>query len=155
MSRQPKLDDPEGVLEILEKTGQIKQTAARLGVCAATVSRFLRRHGFVFVPCSYEKWRAYNRNQRARALGAEGWHTADDVARLYKDQHGRCIYCGIRIFMRVMFGYYVDHVVSIVRGGTNWPSNLALCCLRCNSRKCAMPVEEFRLRQGRDRKSSR
>lgn len=152
MSRQPKLDDPKGVLEILEETGQIKRTAARLGVCAATVSRFLRRHGFVFVPCSYEKRRAYNRNQRAQALGAEGSHTADDTARLYKEQHGRCTYCGNRIFMRVRRGYYADHVVSIARGGSNWPANLALCCGHCSSSKGAMPVEEFRLRLGRGRK---
>lgn len=154
MSRQPKLDDPEGVLVILEETGQIKQTAAGLGVCAATVSRFLRRHGFVFAPCSYENRRAYNRNQRAQALGAEGWHTAGDIARLYKDQHGRCSYCGIRLFMRVKYGYCVDHVVAIVRGGSNWPTNLALSCWSCGSSKGAKSVEEYSLKLGRETNSS-
>lgn len=68
-----------------------------------------------------------------------GSHTAADVALLYKDQDGRCLYCGCSIAA----GYHVDHMIPIARGGSNDPENLALACPGCNLSKGARTAAEF------------
>ena len=37
--------------------------------------------------------------------------------------------------------FQVDHVDPLVLGGDNTYENLALCCRRCNSKKCGKPRE--------------
>lgn len=38
----------------------------------------------------------------------------------------------------------LDHVIPLVRGGTNYEGNLVPCCLRCNSSKAARLLVEWR-----------
>lgn len=38
----------------------------------------------------------------------------------------------------------IDHIVALDNGGSDDIENLVLCCKRCNSRKKAMTIEEFR-----------
>lgn len=42
---------------------------------------------------------------------------------------GTCVCCGIHGPMTK------DHIISLVRGGTNHPSNIQLMCLPCNASK--------------------
>jgi hypothetical protein len=49
-----------------------------------------------------------------------------------------CAYCS------VASAETVDHVVPLVRGGTNHEGNLVPCCKRCNSSKAARTVAEWR-----------
>lgn len=42
----------------------------------------------------------------------------------------------------------VDHVVPLVRGGTNFEGNLVPCCLTCNGSKGGSLLMEWRLRRG-------
>lgn len=84
-----------------------------------------------------EKIAEYNSARRARKQGAEGRYTADDVARIFAMQKGRCACCGKRRPLTV------DHIVPLSRGGTNWPSNLQGACHSCNSRKNARDPIEF------------
>lgn len=71
---------------------------------------------------------------------APGHHTGLDIQNLYIEQDGCCHYCGKAFVDRA---YHVDHMTPLSRGGTNWPSNLALACPACNLSKHDMTDQEF------------
>lgn len=59
---------------------------------------------------------------------------------LYEGQDGRCYYCG-----DALAGVFVvDHKTPLSRGGSNWPSNLALTCWDDNARKFVKTEQEYR-----------
>ena len=66
--------------------------------------------------------------RRERDKNAEGSHSDVDLARLLTESEGKCFYCGITF----NDNWTVDHMNSLAKGGTNWPSNLALACKTCN-----------------------
>jgi 5-methylcytosine-specific restriction endonuclease McrA len=78
-----------------------------------------------------EAYNSYTRNRRALLSNANGSHTAEDIRKLHESQNGLCAYCGAPL----AGGYHVDHVIPISRGGSNYPSNLALACAFCNCSK--------------------
>lgn len=97
-----------------------------------------------------EKMRARNRasktrnireaNRRARIVGADGFHSRDDINLIFEEQGGKCPGC----LMHLKKGYHVDHITPLVLGGSNWPENLQILCARCNTRKHAKhPMEWF------------
>lgn len=92
-----------------------------------------------------EHARELHRNKKARRRGAEGFHTAKDVRLLIKRQKNRCAECKTCLSK----GYHVDHVMPIIKGGTNWPSNLQILCPPCNLQKHAADPIEFARRKGR------
>jgi|AMFO01.1.fsa_nt_gi Restriction endonuclease len=51
---------------------------------------------------------------------------------LYKEQGGRCMYCGIRLAIHY---FHVDHKSPASRGGGDNPANLQLLCGPCNGLK--------------------
>lgn len=55
----------------------------------------------------------------------------------WKRQGKRCTYCG-------GIADTIDHVVPLVRGGTNHEGNLTPCCRPCNSSKAGYTVSEWR-----------
>ena len=55
----------------------------------------------------------------------------------WKQQAKPCVYCGA-------LATTIDHVLPLVRGGTNYEGNLAPCCHRCNSSKSGRTVIEWR-----------
>lgn len=61
------------------------------------------------------------------------------LLRRWKRQGRTCAYCPNP-------AETVDHVVPLKRGGTNFEGNLTPACRRCNSRKGALLVVEFRLK---------
>lgn len=71
-----------------------------------------------------------NRDAKARRRGAEGKFTILDVIRMFNQQNGCCKICG-----DYLLRYEIDHIIPIIRGGTNWPENLQLLCKPCNCRK--------------------
>jgi len=82
--------------------------------------------------------RQIDRNKKARRKGAEGRHTADQIADLAVKQRFKCIGCSGSIKNE----YHVDHIVPLVAGGSNDISNIQLLCPTCNLRKHAkMPLE--------------
>ena len=91
-----------------------------------------------------QKGGSARRNRRARVRAAEGTHTAEDIALLYQEQEGRCGYCGITLYD----DYHVDHMIPIVRGGSNGPENLLVTCMLCNSSKCDKTPEEWEAVRG-------
>lgn len=84
----------------------------------------------------------------ARKHAADGNYTADDVRSLYELQEGRCVYCGMRIFMDIAKDVHVDHVLPLSRGGSNSPDNLALTCSSCNHSKGARTIREWQAIRG-------
>jgi 5-methylcytosine-specific restriction endonuclease McrA len=88
---------------------------------------------------------AHARNRRALAKQAEGCHTATEIAALYQRQRGRCANCKASLKP----GYHADHIVPLVRGGSNWIANIQLLCPPCNMRKGALHPIEWAQREGR------
>lgn len=77
--------------------------------------------------------------RRALAMAAGGSFTKEDVARMLVEQDGCCKGCQRNIRLR----YEVDHIVPLIRGGSNDPVNLQLLCRSCNARKNARTMEEW------------
>jgi 5-methylcytosine-specific restriction endonuclease McrA len=96
-----------------------------------------------------EKIRIYAKiakaQRRARERLAEGTFTESDISRIYKQQRGLCTYCRTSLKGK----YHVDHITALAAGGSNWPSNLQLCCPTCNHQKNAMDPIEFAQSIGR------
>lgn len=78
-----------------------------------------------------EREQAHRQNRRAREQSANGSFTSQDVLDLFERQQGRCAYCRVTI----QKDFHVDHVIPLAKGGSNWPSNLALACESCNLSK--------------------
>lgn len=78
-----------------------------------------------------EKVAIDGRLRRARSLGADGDHTAEDLALILVLQENLCACCLVD-----MTAPTVDHIVPLIDNGTHWPSNIQMMCLPCNSGKC-------------------
>ncbi len=77
-----------------------------------------------------EKVRAATLNRIARKKKAEGKFTKADIDALYLTQDGKCASCLVNLE-----NYHVDHIMPLILGGSNWPSNLQLLCVKCNCSK--------------------
>lgn len=63
--------------------------------------------------------------------------------RLFREQDGRCRYCGVSKRIRNL---QIEHMKPVVRGGSNSYENLQLTCRECNNRKGIQTDAEFRQR---------
>lgn len=91
--------------------------------------------------------RVYNQREYVKRNGrirrqlrktAEGTFTIQDVRAIYDSQNGLCWWCG----QFVGTSYHIDHRIPLARGGTNFPNNLCISCVKCNLSKGAkMPWE--------------
>lgn len=79
----------------------------------------------------------YAQRRRARQRKAEGTFGIEDIERILRLQDERCFYCNEESPMTV------DHVVPLVRGGSNWPTNIVMACHPCNASKGDKLVEEW------------
>ena len=66
--------------------------------------------------------------------------------RLMRRQDNTCVYCGYR---RRAASLEIDHIIPVVRGGSNNEDNLQVICRPCNLRKGIQTDEEFRIRYTR------
>ncbi len=65
---------------------------------------------------------------------------------LMRRQGNTCVYCGYR---RRAASLDIDHIVPVVKGGSNDTGNLQVICRPCNQRKGDQTDEEFRARYRR------
>lgn len=94
-----------------------------------------------------ERYRLYARageaNRRAREKAAPGHATSAQI-------DARWAYFGNRCWMCSRDAEVTDHVKPLMKGGSNWPSNLRPACNRCNNSKRAkwpFPLEVFHARR--------
>ena len=144
-----------------------RHRAANPAATAASCAAWRQRNPHIFLQ-SYSTWRANNLEKaraavrrwqtanreavlanahayRGRAVKAEGSFCADDVARIFSQQRGRCAYC------RTQFrdnNFQIDHIISLAAGGMNWPRNLQLLCRSCNAKKWKTDPIIYAQRQG-------
>jgi len=83
---------------------------------------------------------AYNRLRKARLAGAEGRYSKRDIDELFIKQAGCCAYCRRSLSL---IGIHIDHIIPVVKGGSNWPHNLALACPKCNLTKHDKTPDEW------------
>lgn len=82
---------------------------------------------------AHPQYRAYHSKiRRARKKGAKGTFTLEEWESLKERHNRRCLCCG-RAEPEVKLT--ADHIVPLVRGGTNDISNIQPLCGSCNSRK--------------------
>lgn len=73
--------------------------------------------------------RGIQHRRRARIRGSGGNYTAKEWLALCAEHGFRCLCCGEQKPLTV------DHVIPIVRGGSNTISNIQPLCKRCNNKK--------------------
>jgi 5-methylcytosine-specific restriction endonuclease McrA len=78
-----------------------------------------------------DKMAEIRRNRKALRGGASGKHTNEDIVRIRKAQKDRCALCRVNL----KGAGHVDHIIAVSKGGSNWPKNLQMLCVRCNCRK--------------------
>lgn len=69
---------------------------------------------------------------RARGIMSRKKKTGHpEIQAMYQSQQGKCHYCDV-----MLGGHYeIDHVIPLLRGGTNTLENIVLCCPTCNRSK--------------------
>jgi 5-methylcytosine-specific restriction endonuclease McrA len=93
-----------------------------------------------------EARRAHDRTRRAKKRCAEGKHTGADIKALFSIQKGKCAHSWCRSTLR--YGYHVDHITALSRGGSNDRKNIQLLCPPCNQRKHAKHPIDFAQQNG-------
>lgn len=90
-----------------------------------------------------ERVNVNRRTYYARKKHATGTHTVQDIQTQYDRQDSKCYWCGKKLG-KAKHEYHVDHVIPLVRGGSNNPDNLVIACPHCNqSKHDKLPHEWF------------
>jgi 5-methylcytosine-specific restriction endonuclease McrA len=76
-----------------------------------------------------EKVLIFSRNRRARKINAEGSFTASEWKSVCEKYGNKCLCCGEKTKLTA------DHVIPLVKGGSNWISNIQPLCNSCNIKK--------------------
>ena len=87
------------------------------------------------------KFKVILSNHRRRALQDGNLATPSDIHKILVSQEFKCKYCKQRIRRSE---FHVDHVVPLIRGGSNGLDNLCIACIRCNLSKGSRLVGEWR-----------
>lgn len=79
------------------------------------------------------------RNKKARRNAVPGEITPGWIPKLLELQRWTCVVCNVDL----RFGYHIDHIQPIARGGENTDYNLQALCPKCNLEKSDKDPIEF------------
>lgn len=89
-----------------------------------------------------EKILAWNRRRQLKKRGVVGSHTVNEWKELKKKYQYKCAKCGIsekelsKKWRNTNFTKLTrDHIIPIIKGGTDYITNIAPLCVSCNSKK--------------------
>lgn len=145
-SKKLRLEQPEKIKRYKRKEylkHKAKYNAAAKAWREANPDR-ARELGRKKVLANPEVYRTYKRNYKARKKAATGSHSAADIREIFFAQRGKCGYCRIKVGKK----YHVDHIVALVKGGSNNRRNLQILCGPCNNGKSAKDPIDFAQSRG-------
>ncbi len=83
----------------------------------------------------------YRHQYRARKYQAHGSHTMEELVNIFIHQSGKCFYCGEQL-MSSREGHF-DHIIPLVRGGSDSADNIVFSCRPCNWSKHDRTLDEW------------
>lgn len=93
-----------------------------------------------------EKRATTDRNRKALKRNALGSHTELEIKTLFGLQRKRCAMCECDLSDK---SYHVDHIMPLIRGGSNDKYNLQITCPTCNLSKGPKDPIEFMQSRGK------
>lgn len=103
------------------------------------VERLRAQRNYLAKPEKQANHQALGRRRRARKRAAPGHHTGEQISNLYRLQGGKCVYCSSSL----RNGFHADHIMPLIRGGSNDIRNIQLTCPSCNCKKSTRDPLEF------------
>lgn len=103
-----------------------------------------------------EKYKGYMHDARVRKRNAEGKTTLKQWLSIvgYYCPNNRCIACGKEFNSNIQTNILtLDHIIPLIKGGTNWPCNIQPICYSCNSSKSDSRLTDYRWDNGEFTKS--
>lgn len=90
-----------------------------------------------------ELFQQWGRNRYARRKGAKGKYTREQWIQKCEFWGWRCYLCRAVLTDDAI---HADHRIPLMKGGSNWISNIAPACVSCNAAKGAKTEAEYRAR---------
>lgn len=121
-------------IEHLEKSKEMarKYRSNNLEKCRAW-SRIARTNWYFNLKKNNpEKLKLYNHAHERRVEKAKGKHTLDEWLFLKEKNDNRCLACGKKEGEIILTR---DHIIPLIKGGTNYIENIQPLCFSCNSSK--------------------
>ena len=111
--------------------------------CTMTCAAYMRHQLGQFKPkvrTRPDEDKRVKRHHRERVAPGLTANERTDLLHDWRKAGRRCTYCGAACET-------VDHIVPLVRGGTNYEGNLTPCCRRCNGSKGGRTILEWKHRR--------
>lgn len=87
-------------------------------------------------------WILKTNRRRSMKLNAKGFNTIQQFNDKYAYYGFRCYYCNQEFSLQDIT---MDHRIPLIKGGSNWISNIVPACRSCNSQKGAKSEKEYKI----------